>query len=125
MDTGSSFQPLALPKSQVVTVVCPNCKARNTLKNSMKERPSHLEDGVSEAILVCPDCGHVKHVYWMSKELRVKQAEMAAKIKILSRRATQENLNKVIELRENYKNLFDAEQQRFHSLLEIDDGRAA
>lgn len=122
MDIGSSFQPLALPKSQAgVVIACPNCKAHNSLRNSLKELPCSLETDLIEVVSICPDCGHVKHIYYMSKELRSEQIQLGVKIKVLARRATQENLNKVIELRENYKKLFDAEQRKFLDLSEKKD----
>lgn len=132
MDIGSSSQPLAPTKKQSeALVVCSNCKAKNTLKNSIQTQSCSLEKDLIETVLICPDCGHLKHVYYMSKELQAKQIEMGIKIKVLSRCVTQENLNKVIELRENYKKLFDDEQSKYQAVLNIknilgdDDGRTA
>lgn len=83
---------------------------------------SPLEDGLIEGLLICPDCGHEKHIYFMSKELKTQRAEIFGTIDVLSKRRTQENLNKVVELREKYKNLFDAEQEKFSGLLEKENG---
>lgn len=120
MDIGSSSQPLASTKKQSeVIVVCPNCKAKNTLRNSLKIQACSLEKDLTETVSLCPDCGHVTHIYYMSKELRAKQIEMGIKIKALSRRVTQENLNRVFELKENYKILFDAEQSKYKAILSV------
>lgn len=91
----------------------------------MKERPCSLEEDAVETVSICLDCGHVKHIYYMSKRLRIEQTGMGVKIKILAQRTTQENLNKVIVLRDNYKKLFDSEQERFRDLLEKENGRTA
>lgn len=56
--------------SQQVVVSCPNCKAANTLDKCIAQRPvgELIEGG-----MLCPDCGHWTHSYWMDKELEQRR----------------------------------------------------
>ena len=124
-----NLQTPSVPKE--VLVECFNCHARNTLRKSVVERPSDLEANLIQVFMVCPDCGHEKHCYFMSPKLRAANVASANAIKALSMRRTQENLNRVLEIKEKYKNLFDEEQSKYQAILgvveilEQDDGRTA
>lgn len=127
MDIGRSSQPLALEDAAPdALVTCPNCQQKNTLVKLLTEQPlTPLEDGLMEGLLICPDCGHRTHCYYLSKELRQKRAMVFGMIKVLAKRRTPANFQKVRNLKENYKNLFDAEQAKYKELTEQEDGQAA
>lgn len=101
-----------------VIVECPNCHARNSLRKSTVVRSSSLEVGLTETLLICPDCGHEKHVYFMSVSLQAAQNAANNIIQALSARRTQKNLDTAIDIKQKYKNLFDEEQLKYRAMLD-------
>ena len=98
-------------------VECDNCRAKNTLSNMAIERLSTLEKDLTEGLLICPDCGHEKHCYFMSPKLKsIRDASVIA-IKVLAARRTQKNFDAVRDIKEKYKNLFDEEQLKYQTML--------
>lgn len=113
--SASSVAPV--PKEALIE--CSNCKARNTFRASTIERSSDLEEGLLEGVLICPDCGHVQHAYWMSKQLMAEKIKIFGVIAVLSRRRMPINFARVKELKEKYKNLFDIEQSKYQAIVGV------
>lgn len=113
----SLSQPLApeVLRSRV-TVECENCHAQNRVEKLFSERPSDLEPGLVESISTCPDCGHIAHAYWVSPYLRAQRNQIFGLIAVLARRRTPLNFQRVKDLKEKYKNLFDIEQAKYREM---------
>jgi len=126
VDIGSSSQPLAPESKQEFLLECVNCHQKNSLDKLASERAvPPFRDGLTEGILICPECGYVTHCYYLSKNLAFKRVEIFNEIKILSEQKTTENFKRVLELKEEYKILFDGEQRKYKEMLEKENGQAA
>jgi len=127
VDIGSTFQPpVHETMPQDTLIECPNCYTKHTFKVLGTERAATpLEDGLTEGLLVCPECGNETHCYWMSRELREERAKIFGTIGVLAKRRTPINFQRIKELREKYKILFDIEQAKYKEIAEKEDGRTA
>lgn len=118
MDTSSSLPAPVFETVQSQTLIeCPNCHIKHTFQALGAERSSPVEAGLVEGLLLCPECGHESHCYFMSQNLRAERAKIFGTIKILAKRRTPVNFQRVKELKEKYKNLFDIEQSKYQAIL--------
>lgn len=117
--------PVSNQKKQNVILECVNCHAQNKIEKLFNERPSDLEPGLIEGVSTCPECGHVTHAYWASPGLIQQRVQIFGMIAVLSRRRTPMNFERIKQLKEKYKNLFDIEQAKYREMLEQRDGRPA
>jgi hypothetical protein len=104
-------------------IVCENCMSLHDIHEVIQERVSQPTTyPLVEGISVCPDCRYEKHIYFLDQETRNKRSDILGKIKIFSQRRSQENLNRVIELKKELVQVYDDCQQRYLHLLQKDAG---
>lgn len=110
----SSSQPLV----REAKVRCENCKQINLLKDFLSEKDHTTPFGsVSEGLLVCPDCGHEKHVYYLTPEVRDRRQQIVRSMLHLSEKQTPESFREIKNLREEYHSIYDACQEFYGTVM--------
>lgn len=106
-----------------VLIVCPNCKASNTLGDCISELM--FEDTVIEVGLECPECGTWTHSYWTNDELKTRAARLEEMGRIVKAKPTEAKWANYQTAREAYKKSFEEFQTRMKGKSKRREGQPA
>lgn len=82
-------------------------------------------DTIVEGVLVCPDCGHSVHSYYLPQDVRYEQSRLQKAVDEWQTRSTTESYKKYQNRLAYFQKLFDAAQLRCKALFAVDEKEQA
>jgi len=101
-----------------VRVSCTQCKATYPFEVFLREvRMAAPYETVVEGILVCPDCGHRIHSYYMPENTRFLQSLLEKSIKKWSDSRSPADYQEYNKRQRSFQTSFDAAQRKFNAIF--------
>lgn len=100
----------------MLTIRCDQCEKEFKLNLQATPLPAPYTD-VAEMSIECPHCGYRKASHYMSPALIQKQLELRRAAILCQQNRTRLNIRRLIKVKQEYGQLFDAEQKKYVDFL--------
>lgn len=101
----------------MLSIKCERCQHNFRVALQAMPLPAPYSD-VAQMMIRCPECGYERTTHFLSPVLIQKQIEMRHAISEWKKIQNRRNFNRLTRLKEEYKFLFDKEQEKYKNFLE-------
>lgn len=100
-------------------VNCARCKRQFALDEMLQEESLFAPYELTvEGFMLCPRCGHRRHIYYLTEELRFRQVQLKALSEQWHESKDMQFYRQFMTAQTVYKAMFDREQKRYAEIVE-------